>query len=166
MASRGIFQGDSLSPLIIVMFLLPLTHILRDAAPGHQVTRNEQKVNHLLFIDNLKRYASNETLFESLIQTVRVFSNVIGMDFEVEKCVILTMKKGKMPNSDRIALSNKKTMKDLKQWDSCKYLGVIQADGTKQHEMREKVKTEYYRQVRRIFEMKLNGGNIITGINP
>ena len=160
-----IFQGDSLSPLIIVMFLLPLTHILRDAAPGYQVTRNEPKVNHLLFMDNLKRYASNETSLESLIQTVRVFSNDIRMDFEVEKCVILTMKKGHIPNSDRMVLRNKKTMKDLKQWDNCKYLGVIQADGTKQHEMKEKLKTEYYRQVRKLFEMKLNGGNIITAIN-
>ena len=29
----------------------------------------------------------------------------------------------------------------------------------------ENVKTEYYRQVRKILETKLNGGNIITGIN-
>ena len=31
--------------------------------------------------------------------------------------------------------------------------------------MKEKVKTEYYRRVRKILETKLNGGNIITGIN-
>ena len=44
-------------------------------------------------------------------------------------------------------------------------MGVIQADGTKHHEMKEKVKTEYYRRVRNILEMKLNGENIIAGIN-
>ena len=33
------------------------------------------------------------------------------------------------------------------------------------HEMKEKVKTEYYRRMRKILETKLNGGNIITGIN-
>ena len=48
---------------------------------------------------------------------------------------------------------------------SYKYLGVIQADGMKHHEMKEKVKTEYYRRVRKILQKKLNGGNIITGIN-
>ena len=42
---------------------------------------------------------------------------------------------------------------------------TIQADGTEHHEMKEKVKTEYYRRVRKILETKLNGGNIITGIN-
>ena len=72
----GIVQGDSLSPLLF-MCLLPLTHILRDAAPGYHFASHEQKVNHLLFMDDLKLYARNEKSLESLIQTVRVFSNDI-----------------------------------------------------------------------------------------
>ena len=75
------------------------------------------------------------------------------------------MKKGKMANSDGIALPNKTTMKGLKEGDSYKYLGVIQVDGMKQLEMKEKVKKEYYRRVRKILETKLNDGNIITEIN-
>ena len=51
---RGIFQGDSLSPLLSVVCLLPLKHILRDAAPGYYFASNGQKVNHLLFMDDLK----------------------------------------------------------------------------------------------------------------
>ena len=96
-------------------------------------------------MDDLKLYASNEKALESLIQTLCVFSKDIGMEFGVEKCAVLTMKNGKMANSDGIALLNKTTMKGLKQGDSYKYLGVIQADGMKCHEMKEKVKTEYYR---------------------
>ena len=75
------------------------------------------------------------------------------------------MKKGKMANSDGIALPNKTTMKGLKEGDSYKYLGVIQVDGMKQLEMKEKVKKEYYRRVRKILETKLNDGYIITEIN-
>ena len=56
-------------------------------------------------------------------------------------------------------------MKGLKEGDSHKYLGVIQVDGTKHHEMKEKVKMGYYRWVRKTLETKLNGINIITGIN-
>ena len=44
-------------------------------------------------------------------------------------------------------------------------MGVTQADGTKHHKLKEKFKTEHYRRVRKILETKLNGGNIITGIN-
>ena len=75
------------------------------------------------------------------------------------------MKKGKMADSDGIALPNKTTMKGRKEDDSYQYLGVIQAGGMKHKEMKEKVKTEYYIRVRKILETKLNGGNIITGIN-
>ena len=51
---------------------------------------------------------------------MRVFSNDIGMEFGVEKCAVLAMKKGKMANSNGIALSNKITMKGLKKSDSYK----------------------------------------------
>ena len=88
-----------------------------------------------------------------------------GWNLEWKKCAVLTMKKGKMANSEGRALPNKGTMEGLKEGDSNKYLGVIQADGTKHNQMKEKVKTEYSRRVRKILETKLNGGNIITGIN-
>ena len=139
---HGIFQGGSLSPLLFVVCLLPFTHILRDAVPGYHFASNGEYVNHLLFMDDLKLYASNEKSLESSIQTVRVFSNNIGMEFGVGKCAVLTMKKGKMANSDGIALLNKITMKGLKEGDSYKYLGVIRVDGMKHYEMKEKVKTE------------------------
>ena len=51
-------------------------------------------------MDDLKLYASNQKLLESLIQSVRVFSNDMGMEFGVEKCAVLTMKKGKMANNN------------------------------------------------------------------
>ena len=75
------------------------------------------------------------------------------------------MKKGKMANSDGIVLPNKTTMKGLKEGDSYKYLRVILPDGTKHHEMKDKVETGYYKRLTKILETKLNDGNIITGIN-
>ena len=45
---------------------------------------------------DLKLYARNEKSLELLIQSVHVFNNDIGMEFGVEKCAVVTMKKGKM----------------------------------------------------------------------
>ena len=116
-------------------------------------------------MDDLKLYASNKKPLESLIQTVRVFSNDIVMEFPATKCALLIMKKGKMVNSDKIALPNETTTKGLKQGNSYNYLKVIRAYRMKHHEMKENAKIEYYKQVRKILETKLNGGNIITEIN-
>ena len=93
--------------------------------PGYHFASNGHKVNRLLFMDDLKLSASNEKSFESLIQTVHVLRNDIGTEFGVETCAVLTMKKGKMANGDGIALPNERTMKGLKEGDSCKYVGVV-----------------------------------------
>ena len=61
-----------MSPLLFVVCLLLLTHILRDAAPGYHFASKGQKVNHLLFMDDLKLHVSNEKSLESLSQTVIV----------------------------------------------------------------------------------------------
>ena len=42
---RGIFQGDSLSPLLLVMALFPLSVILQQTNKGYQLS-NGLKVSH------------------------------------------------------------------------------------------------------------------------
>ena len=56
---RGIFQGDSLSPLLSVICMRPLTEILREVPMGYTLKCGE-KLNHLLFMDDLKIYGENE----------------------------------------------------------------------------------------------------------
>ena len=53
---RGIFQGDSLSLLLFVSALIPLTHILRKSKPGYEFSGSGEKINYLLYMDDLKLY--------------------------------------------------------------------------------------------------------------
>ena len=43
---------------------------------------------------------------DSLVQTVRTFSEHIGMEFGIEKCAMLVMEKGKIVKSVGIELPN------------------------------------------------------------
>ena len=68
------------------------------------MTKDGCRINHLHFMDDLKLFAKNEKEIDSLVQTVRIFSDNIGTKFGLEKCAGMTMKRGKRVHSDGITL--------------------------------------------------------------
>ena len=62
---RGIFQGNSLSPLLFSLALISLSLILRKAKGAYQFSGSKGKINHLLFMDDLKLYSCNEKELDS-----------------------------------------------------------------------------------------------------
>ena len=70
---RGIVQGDSLSPLLFVICMILLTHVLCKAKARYTLGGGE-KINHLLFMDDLKLYGKSENEIKGLVSTVEVFS--------------------------------------------------------------------------------------------
>lgn len=89
---RGIFQGDSFSPLMFILALAPLSSILNNMKSGYTLSGGI-KINHFLYMHDLKLIGKNRREIESLTHTVRVFSGDIGMDFGVEKCATLSIKR-------------------------------------------------------------------------
>ena len=89
---KGVFQGDALSPLLFVNGLMPLTHIRGAGNPRYEF-RTGEKINHLLFIDDLKLYSKCERVFDSVIQTVKIFTEDIEVSFGMDKNATLVMKK-------------------------------------------------------------------------
>ena len=57
----------------------------------------------------------SEKGFDSLVQTVCVFSEDIGMEFGIEKCAMLVMEKGKIGKSVGIELPDGKVVKSLQE---------------------------------------------------
>ena len=113
--TRGIFQGDSLSPLLFVLSMVPLSLILKKVNACYKLGKKECKLNHLLFMDDLKLYAKSEEQTNTLVRTVHVFSTDIGMDFGIKKCGILTMKRSKIVKSEAIKLPGGEVMKQVGQ---------------------------------------------------
>ena len=69
--------------------------------------------NYLLSMNDLKLCIRSEKGLDSLLLSVRVFSEDIGMEFGVEKCTMLVMEKGKIVKSVGIELPNGKIIKSL-----------------------------------------------------
>ena len=56
----GISQGDALSPLLFIIAMMPLNHILRKYADGYKLSRSQEKINHLMYMDDIKLFAKNK----------------------------------------------------------------------------------------------------------
>ena len=108
---RGIFLGDSLLLLMFVLSMVPLSLILKKVNACYKWGKKEHKLNHSLFMDDLKRYAKSEEQTYMLVRIVCVFSSDIGMKFGTKKCGILTMKRGKIVKSEGIKLPDGEIMK-------------------------------------------------------
>ena len=53
----------------------------------------------------------------------------------------------------------------LDETEGYKYLGVSEADEVLHKGMKEKLRKEYYRRVRKVLQSKLSGGNVIKAVN-
>ena len=67
---RGIFQGDSLSPLLFLLSMVPLSLILKKVNACYKWGKKEYKLNHLLFMDDLRLYAKSEEQTNTLVRTL------------------------------------------------------------------------------------------------
>ena len=66
-------------------------------------------------MNDLKLYSRSEKGLDSLVQTVRVFSEDTGMEFGIGKCAMLVMEKGKIEKSVGIELPDGEFIKPLQE---------------------------------------------------
>ena len=162
---RRIFQGDAQSPLLFIIAMVPLDHILRKCTARYQLSRSQEKINHLMYMDDIKLFAKNEKEQETHIHAVRIYSQDIEMKFGIEKCVILVMKSGKRHMTDGVELQNHDKIRTLEENETNKFLGILEADTIKQVQMKDTIRKEYLRRTRNLLETKLSSRNLIEGIN-
>ena len=124
---RGISQGDSLSPLLFVVAMIPLTSLLRREKMGYKFGKDGRKINHLLFMDDLKLYVSCRKELENLCAVVDKFSKDIRMEFGLKKCATVVMKDGVRERCDELVLPDGRAMQEVEE-EGYKYLGVLETD--------------------------------------
>ena len=156
MIRRGIFQGDTLSPLLFVVAMIPLTLLLRKEKMGFRFGDKGKKVNHLLFMDDLKVYGGSLEEVEKLCDVVHKFSKDIGMEFGMDKCASLQMIHGKKVECPGIELPDGEMMKEVDD-AGYKYLGVLEGACIMTKEMKTLVRKEYLRRIKLV---SLCGGSL------
>ena len=91
------------------------------------------------------------------------------MEFGIEKCVMLVMKRGKRHMTDGMEQPNHDKFRTLGENETYEYLGILEADTMKQMEMKDKIRKEYLRRTRKLLEcspMVLETGSIPGHVIP
>lgn len=159
---RGIFQGDSFSPLLFCLALVPLTSEMATSGYGYKISNASAPITNLSYMDDLKLYSKNEQEQIGELKIVKQFSDDISMEFGIEKCAKASFKKGKLTS---IVIDVDTEIQELDQEGVYKYLGVDESDGIQHSKMKEKIRKEYNRRVRVILRTELNGRNKMEAIN-
>ena len=76
------------------------------------------------------------------------------------------MKSGKRHMTDGMELPNHDDrIRTLKENETYKYFGILEADTIKQVQMKDLIRKEYLRRTRKLLETKLSSRNLIKGMN-
>ena len=87
-------------------------------------------------MDDLKLLVKDDNNLEGLLQTVKKFSDDIGMPFGLDKSAKATFKREKLTGTTSVGLNWNTGIKDLEQEKVYKDLGVDESNGI-QHENTE-----------------------------
>ena len=152
---RGILQGDSLSPLLFVLCIDPLSRQLNGKHKKVNVSTESGMyiTNHLLFVDDLKLMAESDEVLKMLMEETKEFFKTIGLEM----------------NKDKSATNTEACAEDatlLEGIQSYKYLGITEtACSNISEDSFMKVRNEIIIRIRRLCETKLNSKNLFKGIN-
>ena len=162
--NTGIFQGDSLSGLLFILSLLPLSWLLNTNNIGNRINRQGNTISHLLFMDDLKLFAAKSNQLLSIMRIVNKFSDDIGMSFGIDKCKKLTIQRGKIVHMGNIQLDNDEKLKSLKLNQQHKHLGFgenLTIDKTTKSALRN----EYFKRLKMILRSELSSKQTFEAIN-
>ena len=122
---RGIFQGDSLSPLLFIVTVIPVTRVLEKMEVGYQLKKGGSRINHLMFFDDIKLFGRGIRDFATLVQAVKIVSDDMRMKFGIEKCALVNIQRGKVTRTEGIQLPAGNNIKGIDE-TGYKYLEMME----------------------------------------
>ena len=158
---KGILQGDSLSVLLFILAVNPLSHLLKNRK-GYALGKPNERhnnISHLFFVDDLKLFAPNLDAMKHLLEIVTTFSKDICMEFGHAKCAYMVVKHGKVLTTNEELEMNGLILAPIGPNDVYKYLGLDEAISYDGPLNKERVTKEYLRRVRKIWSSELSSVN-------
>jgi len=166
---RGIFQGDTLSPLLFCLALAPISFHLKRQPAGYRIKLRSQRevvVNHLWYMDDLKLFASGDDGLASTASIVEVIGTNIGLSFNPAKCNWLSIQQGqvKTTKGDLVTISAAR-IQHLAVDGNYRYLGVVESYRIDRKQMKQAAVAEFELRLQKLCESQLSARHLVKAIN-
>ena len=93
--------------------------------------KSGEKLNNLLFMDDLKNFAKSECEVNGLVSKVQILRNDIGMEFRIQECGVLASKRRKVVSSEGEEMHDGERIKEVLK-NGYKYLGILEYNKIKE----------------------------------
>ena len=100
--NSGIFQRDSVSPVLLCVTLITLSKLINNTRYSYKIYDNT--LNYLFHMDDLKLFANNDQQLQGLLNILKQFSYDIWIEFRLDKCVKATLVSGRLFKAKNITL--------------------------------------------------------------
>ena len=89
----GVLQGDSFSPLLFCLAMVPISHALNNTSVKYTTasgkpTKTQLSLSHQFYMDDLKMYANSEEGLTELLRILKEISTAINMKLNPKKCAL------------------------------------------------------------------------------
>ena len=164
---KGLLQGDCLSLMLFILCVNPLSHLL-NLIPGYKIGsagKRNQEITHLFFVDDLKTFAQDKKQAKLQLDLITTFTDDIGMQFGSDKCAYCYIEKGTQKSLGTKFEINGLELTELKHGEFYKYLGQDESVSINGPLNKEKVLSEYYKRIKKIWSSELYARNKVNAHN-
>ncbi|KAF2891214.1 hypothetical protein ILUMI_14959 [Ignelater luminosus] len=144
--------------------MAPLTYELNRVNCGYQIKNENAKVSNLLYMDDLKIFGKNVQELKKKMKVIQTYSTDIGMEMGLEKCAKVTFKRGERVKSEDIEVGGSDLSKELGENEAYKYLGMNESRGIDETQVKDRLRREYIKRVRKVLKRELNSKNRMLAI--
>ncbi|XP_030762164.1 uncharacterized protein LOC115886977 [Sitophilus oryzae] len=145
--------------------MIPLSKELESTGIGYNITGQNKRIHHLLYMDDLKLFAKDDKGLDRLLQITKSFSSDICMEFGLNKCAKVRFHRGKLATSENMNSETFQRVKSLDASETYKYLGFEECLGTNNRTVKERLEKVYIKRLRSALDNELCAKFKIETIN-
>ena len=150
--NKGLLQGDSLSPLLFVIAMEPLSRCLNKNCVKVRAGQTDLETNHLIFIDDIKLFANDKNTLKELCDRTKEVLEGIGFQTNEQKSANNI--------GDDTAFGN------MIDENGYRYLGILEDENNLiKTENKVLLREKILSKVDALCKTKLNGKNLMMAIN-